>query len=134
MPKDTRALSVAAAARELKMHRASVHRYIQRNPGLIRNARGKVVMWRLIEQINESKQNEKRGRRLFIQPTKVTARKGSELARGLARSVREYNAWRKELGNSWIEWDAQECRDMSKTLRDLWRDALRLHAELVARQ
>ena len=132
--KDRRALSVAAAARELKMHRATLHRYLQRNPGLIRNARGKVVMWRLIEQIKQAKQDEARGRRLAIQPRKIVVAKAPKLARGLARSLREYSAWRKELGNSWLEWDAQECREMSKVLRGIWQDALRLHAELEAKQ
>lgn len=112
--KDRRALSVAAAARELKMHRASVHRYLQRNPGLIRNARGKVIMWRLIEQIEQAKRDESRGRKLSMQPRKVSVGKLPVVARGLRQSLLEYNAWRKELGNGWRNWTRQDFLDVAE--------------------
>jgi hypothetical protein len=111
--RNARSLSVAAAARELKMHRASVHRYLLRWPE-IRNARGKVVMARLIEQIEQAKRDEPRGRKLAMQPRRVATDNLPAVARGLRRSLREYNAWRKELGSGWRNWRREDFLEVAE--------------------
>lgn len=45
----------------------------------------------------------------------------------------EYFAWRKELGEAWKDWTAQDCRDVSQTLRELWQEVAKFDATLTAR-
>jgi hypothetical protein len=121
--KDRRALSVSAAARALKMHRASVHRYLKRAP-TIRNARGKVVMWRLMDEIAAAKGKETRGRRLAMLGPSAKAKMAwlnklspSTKPRRLNRAMREYYAWRRELGDAWRDWSAEERREVAEQLK-----------------
>jgi hypothetical protein len=44
----------------------------------------------------------------------------------------EYFAWRKELGDAWKNWNAQDCRDVSQTLRELWQEVAKFDAMLTA--
>lgn len=95
------------------MHRASVHRYLLRWPE-IRNARGKVVMARLIEQIEQAKRDEPRGRKLAMQPRRVATDNLPPAARGLRQTLREYNAWRRELGSGWRNWRREDFLEVAE--------------------
>ena len=75
-------VSVSAAARALKIHRATVHRYLVQNPE-IRNARGKVVINRLKEAIESAKASEPRGRRCSMSPLQIKRSRANNLGDGI---------------------------------------------------
>jgi hypothetical protein len=95
-----RSLSVSDAARALKMHRSSVHRYLVRYPAL-RSASGKVSLARLIQAIEADKKIEPRGRALDCRP-----RKGPSW-----RSKAPYRLHFKASNNITDDWKKQDALD-----------------------
>jgi hypothetical protein len=114
--KRRRAVSVSQAARMLNMHRASVHRYLHRNPGMIRNSRGKVILPRLIEEVAHAKKQESRGRRTALRPARPQLNKLPPHLRHFRSTFSEFHAWREELGMAWLNWSPADCLDMAETL------------------
>jgi hypothetical protein len=110
------AVSVSQAARMLNMHRASVHRYLHRNPGVIRNSRGKVILPRLIEEVAQAKEQESRGRRTALRPARPQLNKLPPHLRRFRSTFSEFHAWRKELGMAWLSWPPADCLDVAETL------------------
>jgi hypothetical protein len=111
-----RFVSVSAAARILKMHRASVHRYLQGKPHL-RNSRGKVILGRLIDEMAQAGcALETRGRRTPMRPRRPRLNNLPEHLAPFRSALSEFWAWRRALGQAWLRLSAQECLDDAEIL------------------
>lgn len=108
-------VTVSAAARILQMHRASVHRYLQRHPD-IRNARGKVVLSRLVEVVDQAREKETRGRRSPICPKRPKLNGLPPHLRPFRSTLSEFYAWRKARGMGWLRITPQDLRDIADAL------------------
>ncbi len=125
-------VSVTAAARLLKMHRASVHRYLQRHPE-VRNSRGKVILPRLVDVISRAKDIETRGRRTILRAPRPRLNNLPPHLRPFRSALSEYHAWRRELGAAWAKWSrgvgleiAEEFAPVADFVAQLNARALRL--------
>jgi hypothetical protein len=114
--KHRRIVSVSAAARSLKMHRASVHRYLQGKPHL-RTARGKVILGRLIEEMLQDGDGlETRGRRSAMRPRRPKLNSLPDHLAPFRQCLSEFWAWRRELGRAWLRYWPQDCLDVAECL------------------
>lgn len=112
--KHRRVVSVSAAARSLKMHRASVHRYLQGKPHL-RTARGKVILGRLIEEMRRDSDGlETRGRRSAMRPRRPKLNNLPDHLAPFSQCLAEFWAWRRELGRAWLRWSPEDCLDVAE--------------------
>lgn len=114
--KDRRFVSVSAAARTLKMHRASVHRYLQGKPHL-RNSRGKVILGRLIDEIARGRGGlETRGRWSAMRPRRPRLNGLPDHLAPFRLTFLEFWAWRRELGPAWLSWPPSGCHHVAAEL------------------
>jgi hypothetical protein len=81
-------------------------------------------MWRLMDEIAAAKGKETRGRRLAMLGPSAKAKMAwlnklspSTKPRRLNRAMREYYAWRRELGDAWRDWSAEERREVAEQLK-----------------
>jgi len=124
-------VSVSEAARLLNIHRASVHRYLHRSPGMIRNARGKVVLPRLIDEVAKAKEQETRGRKTLLHPARPQLNNLPPHLRPFRPAFSEFHAWRKELGMAWLSWSPADCLDVAETLAPFAHFVAQLNARAL---